>query len=194
MMGKARYAGAVSILTAAGIASVCSAGSVTVGLSNSAYAVKAEFEVNAPVEVVWSVLTDYDGIDGFVSNIAASRIVEGENGIIVEQRGRYNLLIFFPVHADVTLRVKETPFGEIRFTDISGKDFELYEGRWRVEPAEEAVLITYELKADPKFINIGAVNRRIFHSLAGNMMDDIKKEISGRDIKQDGSENGPYEE
>ena len=194
MKGKAGCLTAVSVLAAAGVASVCGAGTVSVALSNSTYAVRAEFEVNAPPELVWSVLTDYDGIDGFVSNIAASRVVEGENGVIVEQRGRYNLLIFFPVHADVTLRVEESPFSEIRFTDISGKDFETYEGLWRIEPAEESVLISYELKVDPKFINIGAVNRRVFRSLAASMMSDIRKEISGRRAKEIGDGNGPYEE
>jgi hypothetical protein len=91
------------------------------------FAVAVELAVDATPEQVFAVLTDYDNMAKFVSNVVESRIVrrDGER-IVVEQRSR---LAFGPLHVDFTnLRVVEpVPFSEIQSCvtegDMQGSSF-----------------------------------------------------------------------
>ena len=91
------------------------------------FAVTVELTVDATPEQVFAVLTDYDHMAKFVSNVVESRIVRRDGGkIVIEQKSR---LVFGPLHFDFTnTRVVEpVPFGEIRSWvtegDMQGSSF-----------------------------------------------------------------------
>ena len=83
-------------------------------------AVDVDCPVNAPRSVVWEVLTDYDHMAQFISNLEYSA-VEGHAGELlrVHQKGRAALgpltLAF-----DTVREVELVPYGEIRSRLISG--------------------------------------------------------------------------
>jgi len=91
------------------------------------FAVTVELSVDATPEQVFAVLTDYNHMAKFVSNVVESRIVrrDGEM-ILVEQQSR---LALGPLHFDFTnMRVVEpVPFREIRSRvtqgDMQGSSF-----------------------------------------------------------------------
>ncbi len=136
--------------------------------------------VHAPVSVVWEVLTDYDGIDGFVSSMRESRVSgRGENHVLVEQVAVGRLFLFRRrFHA--TLFVEETPQTRIRFEDVLGRDFESYRGEWRIEEQAGRVKILYQVGARPSFSVPDFVARGLFKRTAHELLSQVKAEIERR--------------
>jgi hypothetical protein len=87
---------------------------VSIDRNGNTFAVRVELEVEATPEEVFAVLTDYDHMARFVSNVLESRTVRRDGDrLAVEQKSR---LAVGPVHFDFT-NVREidlVPFREIR--------------------------------------------------------------------------------
>ena len=59
-----------------------------VAFEGDAYVVNAVFFAPAPPKVAWDVLTDFDKLQGWVPNVAESKVVKREDSVVtVEQRG-----------------------------------------------------------------------------------------------------------
>ena len=59
-----------------------------VAFEGDAYVVNAVFFAPAPPNVAWDVLTDFDKLQGWVPNVAESKVVKREDTVVtVEQRG-----------------------------------------------------------------------------------------------------------
>src|SRR5689334_4834506 len=71
--------------------------------------VRAEVLLDAPVSVVWQVLTDYERLPAFIPGITKSVVRERRgNRVVLEQSGDARFFLFtFPV--EVTYEVVETP-------------------------------------------------------------------------------------
>jgi uncharacterized protein YndB with AHSA1/START domain len=100
---------------------------VSIDRNGNTFAVRVELEVEATPEEVFAVLTDYDHMARFVSNVLESRTVRRDGDrLAVEQKSR---LAVGPVHFDFT-NVREidlVPFREIRSRvtqgDMQGSSF-----------------------------------------------------------------------
>ena len=100
---------------------------VSIDRNGDTFAVTVELEVEATPQEVFAVLTDYDHMAGFVSNVLESRIVR-RNGdrLAVEQKSR---LAVGPLHFDFTnvREIELVPFREIRSRvtqgDMQGSSF-----------------------------------------------------------------------
>jgi len=100
---------------------------VAIDRDGDTFAVAVEFVVDATPEEVFNVLTDYDHMARFVSNVVESRVVrhDGER-IVVEQKSR---LTFGPIRIEfVNVRdVEPVPFHQIRSWvtegDMQGSSF-----------------------------------------------------------------------
>jgi uncharacterized protein YndB with AHSA1/START domain len=153
---------------------------VQVNRGPSGLEVEARCLVEAPVAVVWEVLTDYDGIDRFVSSMRESRVSgRGENHVLVEQVALGRLL-FFRRKLHATLFVEETPRTSIRFEDVLGKDFESYRGEWRIEEESGRVAIVYRVGARPSFSIPDFVARGLFRRTARDLLSQVRDEIERR--------------
>lgn len=152
---------------------------------DGSYRVEGRFTTEAPPELVWEVLTDYEGIERFVSSMRSSRVRQYEGGrAIVEQEASAQVLLFSR-SIRVILAVTERPNEAILFEDLSGKDFEFYRGTWRIEPAQGRVVVRYELHAKrrfkaPDFLAKGAA-RRMSGSLLEEVLLEINRRLHGRD-------------
>lgn len=100
---------------------------VTIDRNGDMFAVKVELTVDATPEEVFAVLTDYERMAGFVSNVLESRVLRRDGSrIAVKQKSRLALGL---IHFDfVNVReVELVPFSEIRSRvtegDMQGSSF-----------------------------------------------------------------------
>lgn len=94
--------------------------------------VRARATIDAPLGVIWAVLTDYEKLPEFVPGLKKSRVAS-RNGstVVVEQSGEARFLMFsFPV--DVVLEAVEKPHSSIRVRALSGT-LRYLEGGYDVE-------------------------------------------------------------
>ncbi|XP_042401820.1 uncharacterized protein LOC121991827 [Zingiber officinale] len=119
--------------------------------------VRAWILVNADVESVWSVLTDYERLADFIPNLIYSeRIPCPHKGRIwLEQRGLQRAL-YWNIEARVVLDLQEFPNSangsELHFSMVDG-DFDKFEGKWNVKagPRSSMATLSYEVTVVPRF-------------------------------------------
>ncbi|KAG6495229.1 hypothetical protein ZIOFF_043023 [Zingiber officinale] len=139
--------------------------------------VQAWILVNADVESVWSVLTDYERLADFIPNLIYSeRIPCPHKGRIwLEQRGLQRAL-YWHIEARVVLDLQEFPNSlhlallnsksisglpisscrangsELHFSMVDG-DFNKFEGKWTVKagPRSSMATLSYEVTVVPRF-------------------------------------------
>jgi ribosome-associated toxin RatA of RatAB toxin-antitoxin module len=128
----------------------------------------------------WSVLTDYDGIDRFVSSMRESRIAERRDGEILVDQEAVGGMLFFRRRIHVRLRVHEEPPGRIRFEDVLRRDFTSYQGEWRVEERGDGVEITYRVSARPAFSIPDFLARGAFRRTVRELLSEVRVEMERR--------------
>lgn len=142
--------------------------------------VEGRFRVAASHAVAWEVLTDYDGIDRFVSSMRESRIAgHGDDYVMVHQVA-VGRLFLFKRRMHTTLKVHEEPPGRIRFEDVLHKDFDRYEGEWRIEDHGRDVEIIYRVEANPNVSIPDFVARGMFERTVRQLLLEVEKEIASR--------------
>lgn len=115
--------------------------------------VRAEAQLDAPVAVIWQVLTDYEHLPAFIPGIAKSVVRERRgNQLVLEQSGEARFFIFsFPV--EVTYEVTETPESSVSCRALSG-NLKRMSGRYDIEPAgsgSKMARLRYAGFVDPDF-------------------------------------------
>lgn len=91
--------------------------------------------LDAPTEVVWSTITDYEHVADWVPGISRSEVLERRpDGATVAQSGRAQVL-FFGVSVDVVVKVDEYPPDRIRVRLLRG-DLRRLEGEYRLSSVE----------------------------------------------------------
>lgn len=89
--------------------------------------------IDAPLEVLWQTLTDYDRLGEFIPGMRRSRVLERRGAVaVVEQSGEAGFLFLtFPI--DVTLASTESPPYAIEVSMLKG-NLKRLEGAYRIEP------------------------------------------------------------
>ena len=119
----------------------------------------AKIIIPAPLEVVWSVITDYEKLSDFIPDMKLSEVVEKKDGeIILHQQGESGFLMFH-FKVDLILKLVEHRYQRIEFNQVSG-DFDYFEGEWKTEfLGDRETMLIYKLIAHPKFYAPGWVVR-----------------------------------
>jgi ribosome-associated toxin RatA of RatAB toxin-antitoxin module len=144
------------------------------------YRVEGAFKVPATERAAWAVLTDYERISEFVSNLERSRVVQRDGpGVVVEQESSAQFL-FFTRKFSVRLDIVENAPKRIEFTDAAKTDFDLYRGAWIVEPREGETEVKYRLWAKPKTPLPGGLIKRLFKGNVKGMLEQVRAEILKR--------------
>lgn len=144
----------------------------------AAYRVYGRFTTAAAPETVFAVLTDYEGIAGFVSSVETSRVLRRAPGrALIEQRGTGRFL-FVTRSVTLTLEVLEARPALVSFRDMDGRQFRRYEGAWRIEPSSGGSAVFYELIAEP-YPGLGPrfAARRALKSGARLLLEEVRAEI-----------------
>lgn len=106
--------------------------------------ITAKIEVEAPLDAVWNVLTDYERLADFIPGLTVSQLLERrENGARLLQIGEQNLAFGLKFKAKGIVDVVENeleilPIGirrDIDFKMVEG-DFEVFKGKWGIEQFE----------------------------------------------------------
>lgn len=151
-----------------------------VSRGNAGIAVEGRFPTQASVQTVWSVLTDYDSIERFVSSIRDSRMTRrADDSVFVEQQAVGRLLLFSR-RLSASLRIVEVPRRRIEFEDLLHKDFRTYRGEWRIEESATGTTVIYRLEADPSFPIPDFVARGLFRGTARELLSQVRSEIERR--------------
>ena len=99
--------------------------------------------LDAPLDLVWQTLTDYDRLANFIPGMRRSRLIERQGAVaIIEQSGDAGFLFFsFPL--DVTLASTERPPHALEVKLLKG-DLKRLDGAYRIEPqADGRILLTW---------------------------------------------------
>lgn len=99
--------------------------------------------LEAPLDLVWQTLTDYDRLAEFIPGMRRSRVVERHDAVaVVEQSGEAGFLFLsFPV--DVTFAATENPPYTLEVSLLKG-NLKRLEGAYRIEPQSGGqILLTW---------------------------------------------------
>jgi len=99
--------------------------------------------LDAPLDLIWQTLTDYDRLAEFIPGMRRSRLIERHGAVaVIEQSGDAGFLFFsFPL--DVTLASTERPPHALEVKLLKG-DLKRLDGAYRIEPqAGGRILLTW---------------------------------------------------
>lgn len=112
--------------------------------------VVAHMTLPADVERVWGVLTDYENLAEYMPHLDKSEILQRDsNRLMLRQEGSFWLPLM-RLRSAATMEVRESPPQVISFKATEG-DYEIYEGRWRLQPTSEGTDLFYEAIIEPRF-------------------------------------------
>jgi carbon monoxide dehydrogenase subunit G len=131
-----------------------------VAFEGDAYIVNAVFVAPAPQSVAWDVLTDFDKLQGWVPNVAESKVVKRDDAsVTVEQRGvaKYGAASFPYV---TERRIELKPPANLKTAQIKGS-MRRVESTIMLEPEGKGTRIIYHLEIVPSLL-AGAVMSKAF--------------------------------
>lgn len=144
------------------------------------YEVHGMFEVAASSPVVWSVLADYEGIPGFVYSMKRSAVRERRpDGTVVLDQEAVGGLFLLSRKVRIVLEVRRAP-ERMDFLDVGGEDFLSYAGSWQTQASGTGTLVSYDLRADPRFPAPGFVMKGVMRRGALNLLEQVRDEIVRR--------------
>ena len=104
--------------------------------------VTVNFTVDATPQEVWAVLTDFDGMAKFVSNLETSAVASRQGNVVrvhTKGKARFGPLQFpFEAVRELTL----TPYERIQSKQVSGT-LKRFEGETRITPTAQGTRVTY---------------------------------------------------
>ncbi len=153
-----------------------------VGTMGNVFQMNGSFEVAAPEDVAWGVLTDYASHPKFVSDLRSSVITERKpDGALVKQEATGKVAMFSAT-VQLHLRMKETPGAQITFADVLGKDFEMFEGKWSLSSTAKGVRVNYEMRCTPRARAPGFIMGPVMEDSTRRLMAQMRGEIEKRAV------------
>jgi len=156
--------------------------SLTFHQNDGHYRLEGTFDVDASQQVIWEVLTDYSHIPEFVSSMKISRIQKRSGNDLVLYQEPEGGFFIFTKRVHLTLAVHETPEKSITFKDTSLKDFDVYQGSWRIRALDRGGTfeITYDLDAKQNFDAPGFMASDAATGGAKDLLSKVRDEILRR--------------
>ena len=152
------------------------------GTMGNIYRMEGSFEVSATSDVAWSVLTDYASHPRFLSDLKSSVIKERKTGITIVAQEAIGKLAMFSKTVEMVLQMKETPGAQIAFSDTLGKDFELFEGSWKLSQGPHGMRVDYSLRCTPRARAPGFIMGPIMEDSTKRLMTAMRSESEKRAV------------
>lgn len=114
--------------------------------------VRAHAVLEAPVALVWQVISDYERLPEFVPHLRRSVVVARDgNRLLLEQSGEARFA-FFSLPIEVRFEVREQPHDWITSRAVAG-NLRRMSGRYELQPdaARASVLLRYSGAIEPGF-------------------------------------------
>lgn len=145
--------------------------------------------LDAPHELVWQTLTDYNRLAEFIPGMRSSRVIEQRGAeAIVEQSGEARFLfISYPI--DVTLSTVERPPHAIEATLLKGNLKQLH-GIYRIEPQRDGRILlswsgTVEAESMPPLLGEMLMRASIEDQFRGMVSEIERREALRRARRRD---------
>ena len=132
------------------------------------------------VELLWSVLTDYDRLNDFIPNLASSDVLERcGNTIRLAQVGSQQLLgLKFSAQVELEL-TEHRPEGLLQFRMLRG-DFRRFAGSWRLQSLPDGTSLLYDLTVQGCLgMPIALIEQRLRSDLSANLLS-VEREANRR--------------
>lgn len=143
------------------------------------YRIEGSFPVDAPAEVAWAVLTDYDNLPSFVSSLRSSTASRDDSGRLLVSQEAVGRLGPFSQSLRVVLEVTADAPARLAFRDVGGASFHSYAGTWTIEPQARGVRVTYVLDARPRS-SPPLFGRSVLAANARGLLDQVRREMLRR--------------
>ena len=153
-----------------------------IGDMGNVYLMEGSFEVTASPDLVWSVLTDYASHPGFLSDLKSSVVKERKEGVTMVFQEAIGKVAMFTTTVQMLLQMKETPGAQIAFSDTLGKDFELFEGSWKLSRSPKGLQVNYALRCTPRKKAPGFIMGPIMEESTKRLMVAMRGEIEKRAV------------
>jgi len=150
-------------------------------------AVQVNALIEAPTEVVWEVLTDYEHLAGFVPNMQSSRVVSAPGAPLrVAQKGETDFLVYrFPL--EVVFEIESVPLQEVKFHAVSG-NLHAMEGTYRLGAAGKNTRLNYSAHFRPDFWVPPLIGPSIMQAQITRQFDGLLMEVASRNAAR--TQNG----
>jgi len=169
----------VALFVAAG-AAASEAMAVKVEKTGQRITIDVVVEVQAPVELAWSVFTDYEAMPSYLKSVTHSRVLAREgNALTVEQAGAVRVAFMrFAFHAVRSVELE--PMREIRSAQVTG-DFKEYASTTSFAPGERGgVRIHHHGSYVPKTWIPPLIGRAVIESETRRQYEQFLAEIERR--------------
>ncbi len=157
------------------------------------YEIDASGTVQAPLPVVWRILTGYDRMEEFVPDLSLCRVLSRNgNEVIIEQFGTARFL-FMSRSIHLIVRATEQPMSSIDVDLISG-DMKHYEARWELVPVPETggTRVVYTGRIMPSFYVPGILGTNLIRGdierMMGAVLARLDKGIAPRALPSTGTD------
>ena len=150
-----------------------------VAFEGDAYVVNAVFFAPAPPNVAWDVLTDFDKLQGWVPNVAESKVVKREDSVVtVEQRGvaKYGAASFPYV---TERRIDLKPPSGIKTAQVKG-NMKRVESTIALEAEGKGTRIVYHLEIVPSILAGAVMSKNFVEHEVGDQFTAIVGEMTRR--------------
>jgi ribosome-associated toxin RatA of RatAB toxin-antitoxin module len=146
----------------------------------------ARMLVEASVEDLWAVLTDYNNFTEFLPNIVSSEVLESEgNSYLVEQVSKQRILLF-NIESRLLTENVQTENQRIDFKLVEG-DLSQFQGYWMIEQISSSVageapqlLVTQSIEVQPDRGTPENLFYDIFKSALEKTLTAIRDEVDRR--------------
>ena len=152
---------------------------VRIDIQGEVVRVDVEVLIAAAPREVWEVLTDFEHLPQFVSNITSSKVLAREGNVVrVSQQGkaRFGFLTFaFQSERELTL----TPYDKFESRMLSG-NMKRFHGTTQLEATEGMTRIRYHSEAVPDTSIPLSFGRSLIESETREHYQEIRKEVQRR--------------
>lgn len=158
---------------------------VRVELRGEVVSAEAELTVAASQREVWEVLTDFERLPAFVSNIASSKVLAREGNVVrVAQTGKTSLgpLTFhFQSERQLTL----TPYARLESLMLSG-NMKRMQGVTRLEASAGGTRLHFRSEAVPEVSVPAGIGRALIEAETREHYREIRNEVMRRKVAAGG--------
>lgn len=156
-----------------------SAAEVEVARAGSSFQIRARIQADAPVELCYAVLTDFDRLAEFVPGMLSSRVISppGE-ALLLRQVGRTKLALA-EYTFDVTLAVAVEPPRAITFRRVAG-NLRQMAGSWRIAGDAARCRIDYQADIEPDLWVPPLVGSMLMRKQVARQVEGLESEIARR--------------
>jgi len=140
----------------------------------------AQVETTGNINAAWQVLTDYDNFEGFMPNIASSKIISSKGDRLVFEQ--VNVVDLWVIKHKFTVQIEaiKTKPHKIDFKIVDG-DLKKLVGRWQLkETSPVKILVSHAVEVEPGAKTENALFYGVYESSLEETLKAIAQEITKR--------------